>query len=60
MSWMVYQNMPDNFADTPLVGVKQYRQASLASGKPADSDRVKEDAGNPLTAAFSARSARPC
>ena len=49
---MVYQNMPDNFADTPLVGVKQYRQASLASGKPADSDRVKEDAGNPLYGGF--------
>jgi len=56
VSWMVYQNMPDNFTDNPLIGFKQYRQANLASGKPVYSDQAvcpaydpaKDDAGNPL------------
>ncbi len=56
VSWMVYQNMPDNFTDNPLVGFRQYRQANLASGKPVYSDQTvcpaydpaRDDAGNPL------------
>lgn len=54
--WMVYQNMPDNFTDNPLVGFTQYRQANLRSGKPVSHsvannpayDRASDDAGNPL------------
>jgi len=34
VSWKVYQNMPDNYTDNPLVGFNAYRQANLASGKP--------------------------
>ncbi|AVS70037.1 phospholipase C, phosphocholine-specific [Paracidovorax avenae] len=56
VSWMVYQNMPDNFTDNPLVGFRQYRQANLASGKPVYSDSdanpaydpARDQAGNPL------------
>jgi len=56
VSWMVYQNMPDNFTDNPLFGFRQYRQANVASGKPvyhdvADNpayDPATDDAGNPL------------
>lgn len=57
VSWIVYQNMPDNFTDNPLAGFVQYRRANEASGKPvsADSDVVSpaydpasDDAGNPL------------
>lgn len=57
VSWMVYQNMPDNFTDNPLAGFTQYREANVRSGKPVshgrDStnpayDRASDDAGNPL------------
>ncbi|GKS82546.1 phospholipase C, phosphocholine-specific [Acidovorax sp. SUPP1855] len=56
VSWMVYQNMPDNFTDNPLFGFPQYRQANLASGKPVYHDRdvnpaydpASDNAGNPL------------
>ncbi|MDN4588847.1 phospholipase C, phosphocholine-specific [Xenophilus aerolatus] len=57
VSWMVYQNMPDNFTDNPLAGFRQYRQANEASGKPVSHDDTKvsppydpasDNAGNPL------------
>lgn len=55
VSWMVYQNMPDNFGDNPLAGFKQYRVANEASGKPVSNealspayDPASDDAGNPL------------
>ena len=55
VSWIVYQNMPDNFGDNPLAGFKQYRQANEASGKPVSNDAISpaydpasDDAGNPL------------
>jgi len=55
VSWIVYENMRDNFGDNPLVGFKQYRQASEASGKPVTStgtvpayDPASDDVGNPL------------
>jgi phospholipase C len=56
VSWMVYQNMPDNFTDNSLIGFKQYRAANLASGKPVYHDVANDpaydpatdDAGNPL------------
>lgn len=38
ISWMVYQNMPDNFTDNCLVGFEQYRKANIASGKPVYHD----------------------
>jgi phospholipase C len=34
VSWMVYQNMPDNFYDNSLVGFKAYRKANIDSGLP--------------------------
>ena len=34
VSWIVYEQMPDNFGDNPLVGFRQYHAANLASGKP--------------------------
>jgi phospholipase C len=45
VSWKVYQNMPDNYTDNPLVGFTAYRQANLASGKPVYHNRP--DAQNP-------------
>lgn len=55
VSWIVYQNMPDNFGDNPLAGFKQYRKANEASGKPVSNDALSpaydpasDDAGNPL------------
>lgn len=55
VSWMVYQNMPDNFTDNPLSGFKQYRHANQASGKPVKGsgvspayDPTTDDAANPL------------
>ncbi|QBR40499.1 phospholipase C, phosphocholine-specific [Kerstersia gyiorum] len=56
VSWMVYQNMPNNFTDNPLVGFKQYRKANRDSGKPVYHDRksnpayapATDNAGNPL------------
>ena len=55
VSWIVYENMRDNFGDNPLTGFKQYRQASEASGKPIKNtgpvpayDPASDDAGNPL------------
>jgi phospholipase C len=34
VSWKVYQNMPNDYTDNPLVGYTTFRQANLASGKP--------------------------
>ncbi|WP_431273584.1 phosphocholine-specific phospholipase C [Variovorax ureilyticus] len=55
VSWMVYQNMPDNFGDNPLAGFRQYRKANEASGKPVSNDALSpaydpasDDVGNPL------------
>ncbi|AOB30959.1 phospholipase [Bordetella sp. H567] len=56
VSWMVYQNMPDNFTDNSLIGFKQYRDANLRSGKPVYHDvpvnppynPATDDANNPL------------
>ncbi len=54
VSWMVYQNMPDNFTDNSLAGFKQYRQANEASGKPVGitgqypAYEDADDAANPL------------
>ncbi len=56
VSWMVYQNMPDNFTDNSLIGFKQYRDANLRSGKPVyhdvpvnpPYDPATDDANNPL------------
>ncbi|MFV0673857.1 phosphocholine-specific phospholipase C [Variovorax sp. tm] len=55
VTWIVYENMRDNFGDNPLTGFKQYRRASEASSKPVNSsgtvpayDPASDDAGNPL------------
>jgi phospholipase C len=55
VSWIVYQNMPENFGDNPMAGFKQYRLANEASGKPVSNgaispvyDPASDDAGNPL------------
>ena len=55
VSWIVYQNMPENFGDNSLAGFKQYRLANEASGKPVSNDvaspaydPASDDAGNPL------------
>ncbi|QSI29085.1 phospholipase C, phosphocholine-specific [Variovorax sp. RKNM96] len=63
VTWIVYQNLPDNFTDNPLAGFQQYRAANKVSGKndgrydgdasPPDGVTVKaydraNDAGNPL------------
>ncbi|RUR67834.1 phospholipase C, phosphocholine-specific [Variovorax guangxiensis] len=55
VSWIVYENMRDNFGDNPLTGFKQYRRASEASSKPVSSsgpvlayDPASDDVGNPL------------
>ncbi len=55
VSWIVYQNMPENFGDNPLAGFKQYRLANEASGKPVSNDGpspvydpASDDARNPL------------
>lgn len=56
VSWIVYENMPDNFGDNSLVGFKQYRAANVASGKPVGTDGgpypaydpASDDAHNPL------------
>jgi phospholipase C len=57
VSWIVYQNMPDNYTDNSLAGFKQYRQANVASGKPVSSDDnvvspaydpASDNTGNPL------------
>ena len=38
VTWMVYQNMPDNYTDNCLVGFEAYRKANIASGKPVYHD----------------------
>ncbi|MDP9911992.1 phospholipase C [Variovorax boronicumulans] len=55
VSWITYQNMPENYGDNPLAGFKQYRKANEASGKPVSNggvspayDPASDDAGNPL------------
>ncbi len=57
ISWIVYENMPDNFGDNPLTGFKQYRQASeaaalskqIAKKDPVPAyDKASDEAINPL------------
>ena len=52
ISWIVYQNLPDNYTDNPLHGFRQYRVANKLSGK--NDDRYDGDAspldGKPLPA----------
>jgi len=57
VSWIVYQNMPENYTDNPLAGFKQYRLANETSGKPVSHDSsvvspaydpASDDVGNPL------------
>ncbi|MGJ7546402.1 phosphocholine-specific phospholipase C [Variovorax sp. LT1R16] len=57
VSWIVYQNMPDNYTDNSLAGFLQYRQANIASGKPVSPlgnvvspayDPASDNVGNPL------------
>jgi len=56
VSWIVYENMPDNYGDNSLVGFRQYRAANIASGKPVGTDGgpypaydpASDDAHNPL------------
>lgn len=56
VSWIVYENMPDNYGDNALVGFRQYRAANQASGKPVGTDDgpypaydpASDDAHNPL------------
>ena len=56
ISWIVYEQMPDNYGDNPLVGFRQYRAANQASGKPVGTsdgpypayDPAVDDASNPL------------
>lgn len=56
VSWIVYENMPDNYGDNSLVGFRQYRAANIASGKPVGTDGgpypaydpATDDAHNPL------------
>ena len=56
VSWIVYENMPDNYGDNSLVGFRQYRAANVASGKPVGTDGgpypaydpASDDAHNPL------------
>lgn len=56
ISWIVYEQMPDNYGDNPLTGFRQYRAANLASGKPVGTsggpypayDPASDDAHNPL------------
>jgi phospholipase C len=46
VSWIVYQNLPDNFTDNPLAGFQQYRVANKASGK--NNERYDGDASPPV------------
>ncbi len=56
VSWIVYENMPDNYGDNSLVGFRKYRAANIASGKPVGTDDgpyaaydpASDDAHNPL------------
>lgn len=57
VSWIVYQNMPENYTDNSLSGFKQYRKANEDSGKPVSHssnvvspayDPASDNAGNPL------------
>jgi phospholipase C len=64
VSWILYQNLWDNFTDNPLAGFKQYRAANQAAGSkkmlydddnhpPVGTvipayDPASDDAGNPL------------
>jgi phospholipase C len=57
VSWMVYQNIPNNYGCNPLLGFKPYRKANEASGKPVSTSLPQgaspayapgDDVGNPL------------
>jgi phospholipase C len=61
VSWIVYQNLPDNFTDNPLAGFQLYRAAAKAKKTAFDDDNhpaagvtvpaydpVKDDADNAL------------
>jgi phospholipase C len=49
VSWIVYENMPDNYGDNSLVGFRQYRAANQASGKPVGTDGGPYPAYDPAT-----------
>ena len=57
VSWMVYQNIPNNYGCNPLLGFKNFRKANEASAKPVSTSLPQgaspayapgDDAGNPL------------
>jgi phospholipase C len=57
VSWMVYQNIPNNYGCNPLLGFKAFRRANEASAKPVSTALPQgaspayapgDDAGNPL------------
>jgi len=57
VSWLVYQNISNNYGCNPLLGFKPYRKANEASAKPVNSTDAQgtahayasgDDAGNPL------------
>ncbi|MDP9900588.1 phosphocholine-specific phospholipase C [Variovorax ginsengisoli] len=57
VSWMVYQNIPNNYGCNPLMGFKTFRKANELSAKPVNTALPQgaspayapgDDAGNPL------------
>ncbi|MDD3446782.1 MAG: phospholipase C, phosphocholine-specific [Zavarzinia sp.] len=53
VSWMVYQNLPDNFGCNQLASFRQFRRANEAmgnqpNGAPYPAYRSDDDRGNPL------------
>lgn len=57
VSWMVYQNIPNNYGCNPLLGFKPFRKANESSGKPVSTALAQgaspayatgDDVGNPL------------
>ena len=57
VSWMVYQNIPNNYGCNPLMGFKNFRKANEASSKPVSTALPQgaspayapgDDVGNPL------------
>ncbi|MFE8644895.1 phosphocholine-specific phospholipase C [Sphingomonas sp. NCPPB 2930] len=57
VSWMVYQNIPNNFGCNPLMGFRPFRRANEAAAKRVDTSASYaaspayapgDDAGNPL------------
>jgi len=57
VTWMAYQNLPNNYGTNPFMGFKTFRKANEASAKPVDTSLKQgqipayapgDDAGNPL------------